>query len=176
MEFIKRGATVTGFEINPKYLAQANFVKEYFDLESLTVVSQDIYNIHSFGFFDIVLCLGVLYHVRYPQLLIDLCQSVCNEVLVLSTQVYDSQDFAMINRCSVVDAKNQQNANWLGWLISEKAVFKMLSSAGFKNIEKIFNRKDGNYNPAIGAHNDLYICAHSSGSHHLPGFIKILKK
>ncbi|MBE9143976.1 DUF1698 domain-containing protein [Planktothrix mougeotii LEGE 06226] len=175
LEFIKRGAKVTAVEINPKYVAQANFVKQYFGLENLTIISEDVYNIHNLGQFDIVLCLGILYHVRYPQLLLDLCQYVCNGVMILSTQVCESDDFVMINRCSATNHNTEQNTDLLGWLINEKTVFKMLSSAGFSNIEKILNRKDKNYSISTGAHNDLYVIGENRSINRLPGFIKILK-
>src|SRR5262245_60732584 len=41
------------------------------------------------GTFDIVLCLGVLYHLRHPLLGLERIHSICTDLLILETQVCD---------------------------------------------------------------------------------------
>lgn len=74
-ELAKRGARVTGVEPNPHYLAQARWAARRLNLDHLVTFEQD--NIYSFGRrnwqggYDIVLFMGVFYHLRYPQLAFD---------------------------------------------------------------------------------------------------------
>jgi tRNA (mo5U34)-methyltransferase len=41
------------------------------------------------GTFDIVLCLGVLYHLRHPLLALERVHTICTDLLILETQVCD---------------------------------------------------------------------------------------
>jgi tRNA (mo5U34)-methyltransferase len=52
-----------------------------------------IYNLNprAIGLFDIVLCCGIIYHLRYPLLGIDNLRRVCNGELFLETHVCDEQ-------------------------------------------------------------------------------------
>ena len=47
-------------------------------------------NPETFGYFDVVLFAGVLYHLRHPLLALDRVRSVCAETAFIETQVCDN--------------------------------------------------------------------------------------
>jgi tRNA (mo5U34)-methyltransferase len=86
-ELARRGATVLGIDVDLHYLRQAQWAAEKFDLSDRVRFKQmQVYDLaHSQERFDIVLFMGVLYHLRYPMLGLDIvCQKV-DRLLVFQT-------------------------------------------------------------------------------------------
>ena len=50
-----------------------------------------VYNLDpaQMGQFDLVLCLGVIYHLRYPLLALDVLHSICKDRMILESQICD---------------------------------------------------------------------------------------
>src|SRR5437868_3667970 len=73
IEMKKRGASrVLGVDFDERYLAQARFASECLGLD-IEFQRLSVYDIHQLGEkFDVVLFLGVLYHLRHPLLALDL--------------------------------------------------------------------------------------------------------
>ncbi|MBB6441834.1 class I SAM-dependent methyltransferase [Phycisphaera mikurensis] len=69
----ERGARVTAIDHDPRYLAQARLAQESLDPRQRVRFEQaDVYDLlHREQAFDVVLFLGVLYHLRYPLLALD---------------------------------------------------------------------------------------------------------
>ena len=67
------GAQVTAIDHDAHYLAQARFAREHLDPEGRVSFEQaDVYDLlRREGAYDLVLFLGVLYHLRYPVLALD---------------------------------------------------------------------------------------------------------
>ncbi len=86
-ELAKRGAEVVGIDHDPHFLTQARWAAEQLGVsESLTFKQMDVYDLARMpGSFDIVLFLGVLYHLRYPMLGRDLVAEKAIGTLVLQT-------------------------------------------------------------------------------------------
>ncbi len=89
-EFERRGAEVLAIDYFPA--DQTGFAVAA-DLLGSTVVHQqaNIYDISParHGSFDIVLMLGLIYHLPDPMLALDVCRKVCRGKLYLETQVID---------------------------------------------------------------------------------------
>jgi tRNA (mo5U34)-methyltransferase len=89
------------------------------------------------GTFDLVLFLGVLYHMRHPLLALERVFSVTRRQLILQTQT----DLSAIDRPAVAFYQgtdlNNDPTNWFG--PNPPAVIAMLRTAGFTNI-KIVSR------------------------------------
>jgi len=86
-ELARRGARVTAIDIDPHYLRQAAWAAVRFGLEDrIEWRRASVYSLarHSEKF-DIVLFLGVLYHLRHPLLALDILSSVTRGTLVLQT-------------------------------------------------------------------------------------------
>lgn len=81
------------------------------------------------GQFDIVLCLGVLYHMRHPLLCLERVASVTKNMLILETEV----DLLRVGRPAMAfyesSELNKDNTNWCGPNLS--CVTAMLRTAGF---------------------------------------------
>jgi tRNA (mo5U34)-methyltransferase len=89
-ELARRGATVLGIDVDARYLRQARWAARQFgaDVEARVRFEQmQVYDLARLGDepFDLVLFMGVLYHLRYPMLGLDVvCQRV-RRLLVFQT-------------------------------------------------------------------------------------------
>jgi len=100
-----------------------------------------------FGTFDVVLFLGVFYHLRYPLLALDILREICTELLVVETQVCDlhwtlpggkpthlRRLSPILEECPLAQfypgtELNNDITNW--WAPNIVGMLTMLSSAGF---------------------------------------------
>ena len=87
------------------------------------------------GVFDVVLLLGVLYHMRHPLLALDRVFSVTGKLLILETHV-DMLDCSRPAAAFYCGAElNNDPTNWFG--PNPLAVKGMLESSGFRNIKLV---------------------------------------
>ncbi|HKX39411.1 MAG TPA: class I SAM-dependent methyltransferase [Burkholderiales bacterium] len=65
-EFAARGAEVVGIEIREANIVKARFVKRALGLDRLTLLQEDVRQVshERHGAFDVILCLGILYHLE----------------------------------------------------------------------------------------------------------------
>lgn len=73
-ELAKRGADVLGIDMEERYLKQAEWAADQYDLNgSVTFERMQVYDLaRSQHRYDFVLFLGVFYHLRYPLLALDI--------------------------------------------------------------------------------------------------------
>jgi tRNA (mo5U34)-methyltransferase len=86
-ELAKRGGDVVGIDLDERYLNQARWAARKMGLaDHVQFERMQVYDLaHRHGRFDLVLFMGVLYHLRYPMLGLDIvCQKV-NRLLVFQT-------------------------------------------------------------------------------------------
>ena len=153
MEMKRRGAKrVLGLDSMDEYLRQARFAAEVNELE-IEFRKLSVYDVGSLGErFDIVIFMGVLYHLRHPLLAVDLIhEHVADDLLVFqsmqrgSTEVevlkpnYDFWtiepfDRAGFPRLHFIENKYAGDpTNW--WVPNRACVEAMLRSAGFRIVE-----------------------------------------
>ncbi len=86
-ELARRGARVLGVDIDEHYLRQARWAAERFDLgDRIRFERLQVYDLaRRDERFDLVLFLGVLYHLRHPLLALDLLAEKVDRLLVLQT-------------------------------------------------------------------------------------------
>ncbi len=86
-ELARRGAEVLAVDLDDHYLDQARWASALFDLtHRVRFESMQVYDLARLDTrFDLVLFLGVLYHLRYPLLALDLVAEKVDKVLVLQT-------------------------------------------------------------------------------------------
>jgi tRNA (mo5U34)-methyltransferase len=97
-ELAKRGARVTGIDYDPRYLRQARWAARQFGLEDqVEFRHMQVYDLaRSAESWDLVLFMGVLYHLRYPQLGLDIVARRVRRLMVFQTltmpgeEVYDA--------------------------------------------------------------------------------------
>jgi len=93
LEMKRRGAArVVAVDHDPHYLAQARFAAEVEGLE-IEFRQLSVYDVGALGErFDVVLFLGVLYHLRHPLLALDLIhEHACANLLVFQTMQRGSE-------------------------------------------------------------------------------------
>ena len=86
-ELARRGAEVVGIDHDERYLEQARWAAAIFELEDHVDFRRlGVYSLaHGDERYDLVLFLGVLYHLRYPLLALDLLAEKVDRLLVLQT-------------------------------------------------------------------------------------------
>ena len=87
------------------------------------------------GSFDVVLYLGVLYHVRHPLLALERLAKVTRGVALIETQ---AQEFTISGRHALWrflerDEFMGDPSNW--WIPNERALLSMCRAAGFSRVE-----------------------------------------
>ncbi len=118
--------TKAGFELARRALRSK---VEDSDIDPLELSPEKI------GTFDLVLCLGVLYHMRHPLLALERVASVTRGRLILQTQV----DLAGLTRPAIAFYQGSElhndPTNWCG--PNPAAVVAMLRTVGFGNVEVV---------------------------------------
>jgi tRNA (mo5U34)-methyltransferase len=108
------------------------------------------------GTFDVVLFLGVLYHLRHPLLALDTLAAICTEQLIVETVVtptpqsvrarlsralaQDQYESAPSMAFFESDEINHDPTTW--WAPSVPCLTAMLRSCGFENVETVWAEGD----------------------------------
>jgi len=91
IEFARHGASVLGIEGRQAHLEKATFVKDALSLNNVDFVQDDVRNLSKdkYGSFDVVLCLGILYHLDVPDVFafIERIGEVCQDVAIIDTRI-----------------------------------------------------------------------------------------
>jgi tRNA (mo5U34)-methyltransferase len=88
MEMKRRGARrVVGIDSDERYLAQARFAAETLGYDNIEFRELSVYDVAALGErFDVVIFMGVLYHLRHPLLALDLIhEHVAGDLLIFQS-------------------------------------------------------------------------------------------
>ncbi|GFO66528.1 methyltransferase, TIGR04290 family protein [Geomonas limicola] len=148
-ELAKRGARVLGIDLDPRYLDQARWAAGEFGLSSrVEFRCQQVYDlVREEEEFDLVLFMGVLYHLRYPLLGLDIVTQRVQRLLVFQTltlpgrEVADQPDHWINERDALLQTGWPKAAfiehrfagdptNW--WILNHACVEALLRSCGMK--------------------------------------------
>ncbi len=150
LEMKRRGADrVVGIDSDTAYLAQARFVAEVAGA-SIEFRQLDIYDVAELGEkFDLVLFMGVLYHLRHPLLALDLLhEHVVRDRMVFQSMTRGSQQVDALDpdypfwETGIFESRgypamffvekrySNDPTNW--WIPNRACVEAMLRSAGFE--------------------------------------------
>jgi tRNA (mo5U34)-methyltransferase len=153
IEMKRRGADrVVGVDHDPDYLEQARFAAEVCGVE-IELHQLSVYDVARLGErFDVVLFLGVLYHLRHPLLALDLIhEHVARDLLVFqsmqrgSAEIEPLEDDYGITEVEVFDRPgfprlhfieqrySRDQTNW--WLPNRACSEALLRSAGFEILD-----------------------------------------
>lgn len=162
-ELARRGAEVTAVDTNPHYLKQARWAAGQFGLEERIRFEQaQVYDLARWhDRFDLVLFLGVFYHLRYPLLGLDIVAEKVGRLLCFQTLTMPGGETPAIPPDLPFEQRHRlaepgwpamafieqrlanDPTNW--WAPNEAAVKGMLRSAGMTILER----------PGV----ELYLCA-----------------
>lgn len=91
IELSRHGATTVGIEGREANIQKARYVQETLSLTNLTLFRDDVRNLSvaKYGSFDVVLCLGILYHIDLPDIFffLEKIADVCGHLLIIDTHV-----------------------------------------------------------------------------------------
>lgn len=151
-ELARRGATVVGIDINDHFLRQARWAAGQMGLEDrVTFENRAVYDYarRPREHFDIILFMGVFYHLRYPMLALDALRRLDPALMVFQTlttpdpavdpRAMDDigfQEREILDRpgwprmAFIENALNADPTNW--WVPNHAAVVGMLRAAAFR--------------------------------------------
>lgn len=156
----RRGARrVLGIDLFEQHLEQARFVADHFGLD-IEYRQMDCYDIPKLGeTFDVVVFVGVLYHLRHPLLMLDMIYEQCREMMIFQTittgpwGVMDIPEDIPLSEAGAHPNIFQHPAypkayfiekrlggdttNW--WYLNRNALFALLRAAGFKSVQETDN-------------------------------------
>jgi tRNA (mo5U34)-methyltransferase len=153
IEMKRRGAErVLGVDFDPAYLAQARFAAEVLGLD-IEFQQLSVYDVAGLGEkFDVVIFMGVLYHLRHPLLALDLIhEHVAKDLLVFQsmqrgstgiapvesdydfwqTEIFERPDFPQMY--FIEHRYAHDPTNW--WIPNRAGMEAMLRSAGFEILQ-----------------------------------------
>lgn len=91
IEFARHEAKCLGIEGREANIEKARFVKQVLALENLELVQDDVTNltVEKYGQFDVVLCLGLLYHLDAPDVFsfVEQLGKVCRKICIVDTRI-----------------------------------------------------------------------------------------
>jgi tRNA (mo5U34)-methyltransferase len=153
IEMKKRGADrVVGIDFDETYLEQARFAAEISESE-IEFRKLSVYDVAELGEkFDVIIFMGVLYHLRHPLLALDLIREhVAKDLMVFqsmqrgSAELFETEPDYPFNEAEIFDDHDfpcayfiekkysQDPTNW--WIPNRSCAEAMLRSAGFKILE-----------------------------------------
>jgi SAM-dependent methyltransferase len=92
LEFARRGATVVAVEGREANLEKIRFAKDVLGLDRLELRLEDVRRLdrEQHGEFDVILCLGLLYHLDAPDVfvLLERMRESCRDLTVIETRVH----------------------------------------------------------------------------------------
>ena len=149
----RRAARVLGVDADERYLAQARFAAEVLGLD-IEFRNLSVYDVAQLGEkFDVVIFMGVLYHLRHPLLALDLIREhVARDLLVFQSMrrgdasdplpVPEDQKFEQVEMFARPDfpvlyfIEHRYSGDWTNWWIPNRACAEaMVRSAGFTILE-----------------------------------------
>ena len=150
IQLAQRGARVLGIDHDEHYLRQARWATKVFDVQDrVELRSMQVYDLAQLnGRFDVILFMGVFYHLRYPTLALDLVAEKLQGMLVFQTLMLSEEDVCDTNinptlderdvllqqgwpRMSLVEGRMANDpTNW--WVPNRAAVEAMLRMAGLR--------------------------------------------
>ena len=153
-ELGRRGARVLGIDADEHYLEQARWAGTQFGLDGrVSFERRTVYDLaRTEDRFDLVLFMGVLYHLRHPLLALDVVAEKVTRLLVFQTLTMPGEDadgtpadLPIDARSSMLDpawpklafiehALASDPTNW--WAPNPAAVEAMLRSAGLEVVER----------------------------------------
>jgi SAM-dependent methyltransferase len=156
IEFARHKAKCLGIEGREANIEKARFVKEVLSLDNLDLVQDDVRNlsVERYGRFDIVLCLGLLYHLDVPDVFafLEKLGEASKKICIIDTRIalrpktryvyHDKSYFG--TRGEEHDAADSQQSKtaklWASldnnenfWL-SRPTLYNSLSHAGFTTV------------------------------------------
>lgn len=148
VELARAGARVTMTEPDPygNSLAIAKPILEELKAAEgldLTIVQAGFYDAPRMGVHDVVICLGLIYHFRYPQYILDFLSTLGAKTLFISTQTSGGDQLALVNRSNpgiLPRGFLGDDIVLTGWHPTRPLFEAMLRWAGFTDVRSLTDK------------------------------------
>jgi tRNA (mo5U34)-methyltransferase len=156
IEMKRRGAErVLAIDSDERYLAQAEFASAALGFDDIEFRKLDVYDVGSIGErFDLVIFMGVLYHLRHPLLALDLIhEHVAGDMLLFQSmqrgsnhifepdadyEFAEADHFFETGYPKLHFVEREYCGDWTNWWVPNRACTEaMLRSAGFTLDQRI---------------------------------------
>ena len=156
IEMKRRGASrVLGIDSDDRYLAQAQLASTTLGYSDIEFAKLNVYEVGALGErFDLVIFMGVLYHLRHPLLALDLIREhVAGDMLLFQSMQRGSKHVLPLERDyefketdiffetafpKLHFVEHQYSHDWTNWWVPNRACTEaMLRSAGFRIDKRI---------------------------------------
>jgi tRNA (mo5U34)-methyltransferase len=156
IEMKRRGASrVLGIDSDERYLDQARLASEVLGFDDIEFARLDVYDVGALGEkFDLVIFMGVLYHLRHPLLALDLIREhAARDMLLFQSMQRGSKlvlemedDYEFTEEAIFFESsfpklhfvEREYSHDWTNWWVPNRACTEaMLRSAGFRIDERI---------------------------------------
>ena len=150
MEMKRRGAErVVGIDSDERYLEQARFAAETLGYDNIEFRNLSVYDVGALGeTFDVVIFMGVLYHLRHPLLALDLIHDhVAGDMLIFQSMQRGSNRLMEIDEDYPFEEREvfresawpkmyfiekEYARDWTNWWVPNRAAAEaMLRASGF---------------------------------------------
>lgn len=150
--FARRGAIVLGLEARVEHVAKAQFAAEALELGNFEVRQADVRELdrEQHGTFDIVLCLGILYHLDAPDCfrLAEQVAEACSGLAVFETQValtrprtetWRSRKYQGKSYPENVAQPGASKDNPESFWPTRASLLNLLGDSGFSSVSEVLN-------------------------------------
>jgi SAM-dependent methyltransferase len=153
VEAARRGASyVLATDVVDRYVEQIGFVRDALDLESVEARKLSVYEIseESVGFFDVVFCFGLLYHLENPVEAVRSLSSVSRHVLAVDSATIPQPEGEKIplwgmNLAEMVGQEDPERAetslwrdrNYVQFKPTPVAVRRLMRWMGFDEVRRV---------------------------------------
>jgi 16S rRNA G527 N7-methylase RsmG len=161
VELARHGASVVAVEIRDANIEKIRFAKEALGLDNLEIVRDDVRNLDAekYGHFDIVLCLGLLYHLDAPDVFhfTKRVAEVCSRAAIFDThvsladeisQAYDGEKYWGTNFLEHGEDETEEEKKKKLWAsagnpksfwLTKPSLNNLLSRVGFTSVYECYN-------------------------------------
>jgi SAM-dependent methyltransferase len=126
-----------GLDLRAENVAKAEFLKRHFQVERATFRRQDIYDLDSAQRFDVVLNLGVMYHITDPWRLMQLSFDMCRRFAVVDTIMHKEPVSAYVQRVNKDTSRHAEGKFEMELHPTYRAVIDVMHAVGFRGIVEV---------------------------------------
>ncbi|MFB2936403.1 class I SAM-dependent methyltransferase [Aerosakkonemataceae cyanobacterium BLCC-F154] len=167
IELALQGAEVVGIEGRNANIAKANFAKDVLGLNNIQFVQDDVRNLSKakYGSFDVVLCLGILYHLDLPDVFyfMETVAEVCENLAIADTHVsmnaekcylYKDQKYwgsSYVEHSFTATPEEKEKSLWASldnqtsFWFTRYSLYNLLATVGFTSVYECHNPPVINY-------------------------------
>ncbi|MDY6950924.1 MAG: class I SAM-dependent methyltransferase [Thermodesulfobacteriota bacterium] len=161
IELAQQGAEVVAIEGRTANIEKARFAKEVLCLDRLTLHHDDVRNlsVEQYGKFDVVLCLGILYHLTVPDVFsfLESVAEACGAFAIVETEVtpapercyvYNGREYWGKMRLEHADGSTAQERaqslwasldNLASFCFTRPSLYNVLAHVGFTSVYECHN-------------------------------------